>query len=339
MFAGWCTWRMWLTCLWVGMAGLMPSAAHAAGTPAGTVIPNSATLNYIYNGKPVTTTAVAPVLTVAKVINAVLTWQDSSLVAVKAADTNKPLTFALTNTGNGTETFRITRNNALTGDAFDPVTAVVGGIYVESGAEPGIQTTGPHADILYVPGVNDPTLAADASRIIYVLSDIPAATAQGATGNVSLDIRSTTPGAAGARPGTALAGRGDGGIDAVVGDSRAQATAIGGYVVSSIALSLVKSVVAKRDPNGGELIMPGTLLTYRIVLSLTGTGTAQNFSFSDPLPSAVTYVPGSITVDGAPRSDADDSDNASFAAGVVSAAFGNVAAPLTRTVEFKVTVN
>jgi len=339
MFTGWSNRRGWLSRWCIALAGWIALAAHGAGTPAGTVIPNTAVLTYVYNGKAVTATAVAPVVTVAEVINVVLTGQDSSLVAVKAADTSKPLTFVLTNTGNGTETFRLSRNNALSGDSFDPLSAAVGALYLESGAAPGLQTSGPQADILYVPGTNDPTLAADASRILHLPSDIPAAIPQGATGNVSLEVRSTTPGAAGAKPGAGLAGLGDGGINAVVGDSRAQAAAVGGYVVSSMSLSVAKSVAAKRDPNGGVLIMPGTQLTYRIVLTLVGTGTAQNFSFADPLPATLSYVPGSLTVDGAVRSDADDSDNAKFAAGVVSAVFGDVAAPATRTIEFKATVN
>src|SRR5438552_7137488 len=324
----------------VAMAGFAAPAAFAAGAPAGTQIPNAATLTYSIGGRPATpVTAVAPVLVVAEVINVVLTWQDGTPVAVNSPDAAKALTFVLTNTGNGTETFGLARNNVIAGDQFDPTNAAAGAIYLESGAQAGFQPSGPNADILYLPGINDPVLAADASRTVYVLSGIPAALATGATGNVSLSATSTTPGAAGARPGTTLAGLGQGGVDVVVGGSRGQSTATGGYIVSGISLTVAKTVVAVRDPLGGSLVMPGSVLTYRVVLTLTGAGIAENFTFTDPLPASTTYVPASITVDGAARSDGADTDNASFAGGVVGVLFGNTPAPAARVIEFKVTVN
>ena len=314
--------------------------AHAAGTPAGTPITNSATLTYSIGGQAgVPLTAVAPLVTVAEVINVVLTWQDGTPVSVNSPDPGKALAFLLTNTGNGQETFRLTRNNAIAGDQFDPVSVPAGAVYLESGSQAGFQPTGPNADIAYVAGVNDPALAADASRTIYLYSSVPAGQATGALGYASLTGASTTAGAPGAVPGATLTGLGQGGVDAVVGGSRAQAVAQGAYIVSGIALSVVKAVVAVQDPKGGALVMPGAVLTYRVTLALTGAGIANNLSFSDPLALATTFVPGSISVDGSARTDALDTDNASFAAGAVAVVFGNTAAPATRVIEFKATVN
>ena len=322
------------------MAGLCAPASFAAGSPAGTLIPNSATLTYsIAGGTKGTVTAVARVVVVAEVINLVLTWQDGTPVAVNSPDLGKALSFVLTNTGNGSEPFRLARNNVISGDQFDPANAAAGAIYLESGAQAGFQSTGPNADTLYQPGVNDPVLAADASRAIYLVSSIPAAQATGALGNVGLVASSATAGAPGVRPGTVLAGLGQDGVDAVVGGSRGQAGTQGSYIVSGILLSLFKTVVAVRDTLGGALIMPGSVLTYRVVLGLTGVGTAENFAFADPLPASTTYVPASITVDGAARSDAADADNTSFAAGAISVLFGNTAVPATHVIEFKATVN
>ena len=314
--------------------------AFAAGTPAGTPIANSATLTYSIGGLVgVPLTAVAPPITVAEVINVVLTWQDGTPVSVNSPDPGKALAFLLTNTGNGLETFRLTRNNAIAGDQFDPVSVSAGAVYLESGLQAGFQATGPNADIAYVAGVNDPALAADASRTIYLYSSVPAGQATGALGYASLMAASTTAGAPGAVPGATLAGLGQGGVDAVVGGSRAQAVAQGAYIVSGIALSVVKIVVAVQDPKGGALVMPGAVLTYRVTLALTGVGIADNLSFSDPLPLATTFVPGSITLDGSARTDAIDTDNASFTAGAVAVVFGNTAAPSTHVIEFKATVN
>lgn len=330
----------WRVALWLILACLFAPASFAAGSSAGTLIPNSATLVYsIGGGAPKVVTAVAPVVVVAEIIDLLLTWQDASPVPVNSPEPGKALTFVLTNTGNGSEAFQLARNNQLTGDQFDPVNVAAGAIYLESGAQPGFQPSGPNADTLYQPGINDPVLAADASRTLYLFSSIPAGLANGATGKASLSASAATAGAPGARPGTTLAGLGQGGIDAVVGVSRGQAVAVGSHVVSSITLNLVKTVAAVRDLLGGERVMAGAVLTYRVVLSLAGTGVAENFSFADPLPASLRYVPASLTVDGAARSDALDGDNASVASGTVSVLFGNTPVPATRVIEFKASVN
>ena len=161
----------------------------------------------------------------------------------------------------------------------------------------------------------------------------------GALGKVGLTASSATLGAPGARPGMAMAGLGQGGVDAVVGASRGLASMQGSYIVSGISLGLVKSVVSVRDALGGSLVMPGSVLTYRIVLSLAGTGVAENLTFADPLPAGTSYLPETLAVDGLARSDAADTDNASFATGTVSVLFGNTTVPATRVIEFKATVN
>jgi len=322
------------------MACLAAPVVFAAGSAAGTPIANSATLSFSIGSQAATSiTAVAPVIVVAEVINLALTWQDATPVAVNSPDPGKALSFVLTNTGNGTETFRLSRNNVIAGDQFDPANATSGAIYLESGAQAGFQASGPNADTAYQPGSNDPTLAANASLAVYVFSSIPAALATGAIGKVSLAASSATTGASGAPPGTTLAGLGAGGVDAVVGGSRGQASAQGGYIVSGISLNLIKTVAAVRDTAGGTLVMPGSVLTYRILLGLTGTGIAENFSFCDPLPASTTYLPGSITVDGVARTDGSDADNASFATNEIQVAFGNTVVPATHVIEFKATVN
>lgn len=328
----------WLA-LVAALTGFAASAAFAAGTPAGTAIPNSATLTYSIGGKVATPlTAVAPVITVAEIINLVLTWQDATPLGVSSPDAGRALSFLLTNTGNGPEAFRLARNNLIAGDQFDPVNAAAA-IYIESGAQAGFQATGLNADTVYVPGVNEPLLPADTSRAVYVVSSIPADQALGALGHASLTASAATAGAPGAPAGKTLTGLGQGGIDAVVGGSRGQASAQGTYLVSGLSLTIAKTVAAVRDPLGGSLVMTGSVLTYRVVLTLVGSGIADNLSFTDPLPTSTSYLPASITVDGAARSDAADADNASFAAATVSVLLGNILAPATRVIEFKATVN
>ena len=324
---------------WAGVLCAAPSAVDAAGTAAGTVIQNTATLTYSIGGGPQQSATTPPAaFTVAELINVTLVWQDAANVAVGSPDSNRALTFLVTNTGNGPEAFSLARNNAVAGDNYDPANGSAGAIFLESGLQPGFQASGPNADTLYVAG-NNPTLAADAGRIVYIVSDTPAALVTGNVGRVELSVAATTPGAAGSAPGTTLVGLGQGGVDAVVGATRAQARQTGGYIVGGVAVTVAKSVVSVVDPAGGTTVRSGSIVTYRIVLSVNGGGTADNLALDDPLPASTTYVTNSISVNGTARTDAVDADSAEFSSGAVKARFGNTAAPISHTVEFRVTVN
>ena len=314
--------------------------ARAAGTPAGTLITNTATLSYSIGGVPEAPIVSTPTsLQVDEIINLTLVWQDSGPVSVATPDVNDPLTFLLTNTGNGVERFTLTRNNLVGGDNYDPLNGSAGAIFLESGLAAGLQTSGPNADTLYASGVNDPNLAADASQIVYVVSDTPSSLASGNSGLVTLTASSATAGAPGAVPGTALAGLGTGGVDAVVGASQAQASRNGSYLVSNVALNIVKTVASVLDPRGGSNIETGSVLTYRITVTLSGPGSVNNLVITDPLPAQTTYVPGSMLVNAATRTDAADGDNAQFSGNTVTVDFGNTASPIVHVIEFRATVN
>jgi len=316
--------------------------AQAAGTPAGTVISNRVTVDFSYGGIAGVAASNTATVTVAEVINVSLTWQDAAAVAVNSPDTSRALTLLLTNTGNGSEPFSLTRNNSISGDQFDPANAAIGAIFLENGAEAGFQASGANADTLYIPGNNDPLLAADASRTVYLVSDIPTNLAQGNTAQASLNAVALTSGAAGAAPGTRLSGLGAGGVDALVGASRATATATGSYVISGLSVAVFKRVSAIQAPYGDDpnRIMPGTVLTYIATVRVSGAGTATNLAFNDPLPAETDFVPGSILVNGTARTDAADADNTDFNVGskTINVRFGDTVAPTTHLIEFRVKV-
>lgn len=314
-------------------------SAHAAGTPAGTVISNQVMLGYSLEGIPQVIASNTATFTVAEIINVSLVWQDAAPVAVNSPDTSRALTLLLTNTGNGSEAYSLIRNNSIAGDQFDSANAAIGAIFLENGLAPDFQGSGPNADTLYIPGTNDPTLAADASRVIYLVSDIPSLVLRD-TGQASLNAAALTAGASGAAPGATLAGLGTGGVDALVGASRATATAVGSYVVSGLAVivsKLVSRIQAPPGVNPDDLVMPGSVLTYRITLSVSGSGTANDLAFNDPLPAETDFVAGSITVNGAVRSDMVDADNANFnvIANTINVIFGNTVAPVIHLIEFR----
>jgi uncharacterized repeat protein (TIGR01451 family) len=303
--------------------------AWAVGTTAGTTIVNTATATYTDPaGNPVSVPSNTVNLRVDEVLDVTVASAEAGDVPAAPGSTSQVVKYTVTNTGNGSEAFRLTPVTALGGDNFDPTaTSVVidngNGVY-----EPGIDT-------VYTAGANDPVLAPDTSVTIFVLSTIPAGATDTQRGRVDLGAAAVTgTGAAG----TAFAGQGTGGGDAVVGTTTAQGSAQNHYVVSAATLALVKSATVL-DPFGGTKAIPGAVITYTLVATVSGTGSLPNVAIGDPIPAATTYEPGTIVVQGAAVSDATDADAGEFAANRVAARFGTVAGGQTRTVTFKVKIN
>lgn len=325
------------------LLGAWACFAQAAITPAGTVISNTATLNYeidgvaqppvLSDGDPITPGLQPASFRVDELIDLNLAWQDAAPVSVNSPDSNDALTFLLSNIGNGPESFSLTRVNSLAGDSFDPINGSAGSIYLENGLQPGFQFSGPNADTLYIPGVNNPLLAPGASQLVYINSDMPAALANGNTGLVRLTAAATTPGAAGSAPGTILPGAGTAGVDAVVGTNQAQQSRNGAYLVSGLTVVVAKTVLAPP-----ALIQPGSILNYQISVTVSGSGTAANLVINDPMPPELNYTSGSLQVNGAARTDAADADNGQFVANTLTVSFGNTAAPITHLITFSTTV-
>lgn len=308
---------------------LAASRAQALGTPAGTVVANTATVTFTLGAGTATLSASAA-FTVDELVAVSVAWQDVAPVAVAPSDVDRPLRFLVTNTGNGSERFSLALDAALGGDQFDPTNARV---YLDSNGSTAYE---PGLDALYVPGTNDPQLAADASIWIFVLADIPGAVTNGARADADLSATSQT----GATTGTIVAGAGDGGGDAVIGTG--SAGVVGSYLVADVYVSIAKSAVVT-DLSGGSVAAPGSTITYTLVVTATGSGNVVNLAITDPLPPHTSWVPGSITLDGSGLSDAGDADAADFgvtAANQVTVVLGSVAGgSLPRTITFAVTID
>ena len=307
--------------------------AWSAGTPAGTVIDNVASINFDFGGVNITQLSNTTSITVVERIDVVLTLQ-SGQVLVAASDTNRSLLFTVTNTGNGTESIELLIDSALAGDDYDPIPAVPA-IYFDTDSS-GDFTVG---DVAYTLGVNDPVLAADASVDVLLVNDIPAAVVDGDLGRSELTATSATGTGA---PGDTLAGLGDGGIDAVIGATGGDDSVFGEYLVSDVQLALIKSV-AISDPFGGTQPTPGATLTYTVTVEVTSTGTATASVFSDPIPAFTTYVANSIFLNGGNLTDAlgDDAGelDTSGAATVVVRLGDLTSLDGVQTVVFQVTID
>lgn len=304
--------------------------AYAAGTPAGTVINNSATATYdLPNGGQDVVTSNVVSLTVDELLDVSVASTDGGDVSVAPAAVNQVLTFRVTNAGNGSEAFALTARDTVGGDDFDPsATSIVidssgNGVY-----DPGI-------DIVYVPGSNDPVLAPDGSVLVFVLSSIPAGAANGQRGRVDLVAVAATGSGA---PGTSFAGQGQGGGDAVVGATGADAEDDGYYAVSAASVAFVKSAIVA-DPFGGTTRVPGSIITYQLVATVSGSGSLVNVRIADAIPAGSTFRTGSITLEAGALSDAADADAGEFTGTGIAVRLGNVAAGATRTVTFQVAID
>ncbi len=320
------------------MAGIAASAAlsvhaQAAGTLAGTDIANTASVSYELQGTPITQDSNTVTISVAEILDVTVVLV-SPQQSVSAGDTGQAVVFTVTNTGNGQEAFSLLVDNALGGDDFDPIAAAPN-IYFDSDGSGDFSA----GDTPYVAGTGDPDLAPDASVTIIVVNDIPTGVVNGDRGTSALTASAVTGSGA---PGTVYPGAGTNGVDAVAGASGATATATAEYLVSDVALVLDKSALVT-DPFGGNQPVPGATITYTITAEVTGTGTAVGVIVEDLIPANTTYVPGSLTLNGASLSDAADGDAGNYEAlpvPLVRAALGDLdAAAGIQTLTFDVLID
>lgn len=309
------------------------SPAYAAGTVAGTDIQNIASATFDTASGPITIDSNTVSIKVDELLDVTVVRTDPGDVLTNSGMAGNVQSFRITNTGNGNEAFSFTVNTTNGGDDFDPTLQQIivdsndNGVY-----DPGV-------DVVYVAGSNDPVIAPDQSKAVFVITSTPTGLSNGARANVSLTAASVTGTGA---PGTSFSGQGQGGGDAVVGASGADDTANGFLAVQATSLTLVKSA-AVADPFGGQRPVPGAVVTYRLVATVSGTGVLNNLNIVDPVPAGSAYQTGSMTLQSGAAApialtDVADADAGLFNGTRVAIVAGNVPAGETRTVTFRVVI-
>jgi uncharacterized repeat protein (TIGR01451 family) len=306
----------------------LSSAANAAPTLAGTDIENIASASYDTPNGPVTIDSNRVVIKVDELLDVTVTSSDPGDVITTPGATTNVLTYLVTNTGNGNEAFSLTADVSRAGDDFDPTLQQ---IVLDTNGN-GLYDAG--VDTVYIAGTNNPIIAPEASLTVFILSTTPASVVNGNRAEVGLTAAATTGTGA---PGTAFAGAGAGGGNAVVGTTGADAADGAFLAVQAATLALVKTAVVT-DPFGGDRAVPGSIITYRLVATVTGAGSISNVVISDPIPASTTYTAGSITLEALALSDATDTDAGSFNGTQIRTVVGTVPAGQSRTVTFKVTI-
>lgn len=316
----------------VAACALISAPARAVGVAAGTTIDSTASVSYTVGAVNASAASSTASVTVAEILDVVVTPPAAAL-PVAPGSTAQVLRFRVTNTGNGPESFNLVLDNAIAGDNFDP-TAAAPSIYLDTD---GTGTLTP-ADAVYN-GSNDPVLDADAFIHVFVVNDIPVAVADGNIGRSRLTAEANT---GSGDPGTAFVGMGVGNTFAVVGTTRARAIGVGEYLVAGVTVTAVKSQ-SVLDPFGTDHPVPGARITYSIVVSATGTGSALNTIFGDNIPANTTFVPGSMRLNGVALTDGADADAGAYESTPtprVRVALGTLTqAGGSQTVEFAVTID
>ncbi|WBO23148.1 hypothetical protein [Sphingomonas abietis] len=246
----------------------------------------------------------------------------SGTIAVRAGVLT-PAPFVLTNAGNGQEAFVI--DGKITG-----FVGTVTGFAIDVDGDGRYD---PSVDTRFDVGGATPQLAPGASLKLLALIQSSAPQPAG-----TLDIAGRASTGSG-RPGTLFAGQGDGGVDAVVGPTTAAASlsiplALGADAVT-VTLAKSQQVVAQ---DGSDRPTHGATITYTIDAQIAGAGSAGGAIVADPFPDGTDYIPGSMTLDGTALSDATDGDAGTITASGVQISLGDVVAPATRIIGFKVKI-
>ncbi len=335
------------------------NAAFAAGTPANTTISNTATLAYDVNGvAQANITSPAATFVVDRKINLTVLTVDSNAVTVAPGQTLAVTTFTVSNTGNDSQDFNLATANLPTATTifgspalFDSFDGTSCNAYAKSSA------AGP-----FVAGADNvpanlfiDELSPDASKTVYVVCSIPAAQAINTVAIVSLTATVLIGGTAGTKGGALtndtstpnttsvdtvfanppLTLSADGTIPAQAG-ANAIVTARDAYRVAAVTANVNKTATCSPTPADCSQAKTGTVITYQVQVDVTGSGTATGLVITDPLPSDVTYLVGTLNV-------APAAVSATVTAGTATIDLGNVAVtpatPKTFIITLKASIN
>lgn len=313
----------------LGAIIIAPAPASAASVTAGTVINNTATATFSDGATTQSVTSNTVSVRVDEVLDVTVTARETSDVTVSAGATGQPLGFIVTNTGNGNEAFVLDTLAGVSGNDFNPT---ITGYAIDSNNN-GVYDAG--VDTVVALGGSTPSLAPDASVTIFVLSNIPGSANDQQRGRLRLTASAAT---GNGTPGQVFAGQGTGGGDAVVGATGATADSTSGFVISRTAVALNKSA-SVADPFGGTRAVPGSIITWTISAAASGSGTITNLRITDGIPTGTTYQPNTLTLDGAPLTDAADSDAGSASGAGVTVVIATQPTGTTRQIQFRTRIN
>ena len=291
----------------VALALLVPGAAMAVGTLAGTTVSNDATVDYKVGGiSQPTITSAATTFTVDAKVNFALTdliGIGNTVTPAGATDTYY-LSYRVTNDSNvGLDLGFVTAQNV--GDDWDQ--PLLAGVFIDS-----------NGNDIYDTGVDTATfvdeLEVGFTNTIFVVADtISSPLADGDISNITLTATAYYNGAAGqgalivddaasGSPGDDNSGPGS--MDWVLADDGASGDGIealdAAFLVSTATLTITKTSALLWDPINlftNPIAIPGATISYTIQVSnAAGGAIATEITITDTMPAEMTYSSDGITV-------------------------------------------
>ncbi len=339
----------------LALAMLHSANAMAASTAAGTTITNTATIAYQVGGVSQNSVTASNTITVDRKVNVTIARVGSSATSVSPGQSAAITTFTVTNLSNATLDFALTvaQQSGSTGaygatDNFDTSNVK---IYVDTNAN-GTYNSGTDTLVTYLD-----ELVADASKTVFVLSDVPLGRLNGDDATIVLTATGVEGGSSGSKGATLTetAGSNTSSMDTVFADSagatdsaRDAAFSIkNDYLVFTATLSVTKTSKVISDPVNGTTnpkAIPGATIEYCIaVANASGSASATSVTITDPLPSEISYNSTfGIFLNGTYSSGACNSDGSaggSYSSGSVTGTLSSVAATETKTVIYRATIN
>jgi uncharacterized repeat protein (TIGR01451 family) len=295
--------------------------ALAVGTASGTVINNTATVDYQVGTDPRTASGSAPGIAVDNRVDvSVFNTDAGNNVNATPGSNDQVLTFTVTNTGNTTQGYILTTDVAA---AAIPMGSIE--IWLDTNGNGTWDGAG--LDTLYVAGSNafdlDPNGAVGADvETVFIVADTPAAAANGSIDDIRLVAQTTNAGTNTPTPDSGAPDPDPAVVDVVWADAAGsssdaardgQHSFAATFTVVSAALTATKTVAATTDEFGSGYAIPGAVVRYQIAIANTGPGTvdADTIVVSDPVPVNTRLCVSDVS----PAPGCTAADLATFAAG------------------------
>ena len=318
---------------------LAAEGAHAAGTAAGTSISNTATISFDVSGITQNTVSSSDSVTVDRKIVVTVAEPGSATTTVSPGQTSAVTTFTVTNSSNATLDFALSVAQQTGGagahsntDTFDATNVR---IYADTNAN-GSYDAGTDTLITYLDEV-----AADASKTVFVLVDIPLGKVTGEVAAVTLTATAREGGGSGSQGAaiTQTTGANTAGMDTVFADAAGATDAANDgaysakddYTVLAAALTVTKMSTPISDPVNGTTnpkLIPGATIEYCIaVANAAGSATANTVTVTDTVAATLTYVASSIKINGTYSGGLCQSDGTaggSYSAGSVTGTLSSI---------------
>lgn len=311
---------------------LYSSSVNAQGVLAGSTISNKALVSYAIGGQvqsPVESSPSGNTLpgignggdTNFKVDRKVdLNITSNGNTQVNLGELQAELNFTLSNQGNDIQEFSLTSDSTLTSDNFNTSLCKI--------EITGV--TGTPLPSVVLPTLNIIKLKADQQASISVKCDIPndnngqailkdhtsllsihALASKNENGSITTEETTQDTAETVETIFADSAGSDDSNRDAAH-STRASYIVLASTTVTPPTLSINKSIVTVLDSEGGSKAVSGSEVTYKILISTTGTGIINNVTITDNTPAEMTYKTGSITLNNTSLTDDADADQAEF---------------------------